>query len=347
MVSAQPKTGEAHGSRGRAADIRRARILDAMVLTVCERGFVGVTVGVVRARAKVSRDTFFELFDGLEDCFLTVLDDAYRHARDLIAGAFAREDFWLDGVRLALAELLGFLDRDRALAHVLLVEAAAAGPWARERRERHIAALTALIEDSCGAPREGHPHPLVPAGVMAALLAALHTHLVTGREEPLVALLGALMGLVTAPYLDQPGVAREIERAEAVARELCARGAGSEASAGDDEPVLPALLSNPRAHRARGCLLYLAEHPGASNRKIAQAVGIARHSHISVLLARLAGMGLLLKRPPLRPGGVNAWSLTSAGAEVARALVNPRVSTASREHSSARASVQTRPRLAR
>jgi AcrR family transcriptional regulator len=78
-------------------------------------------------------------------------------------------------------------------------------------------------------------------------------------------------------------------------------------------------LADPRSHRARACVVYLAAHPGASNRQIAEGIGVARHSQMSSLLARLAGTGLLLKRPG-RPGRPNAWSLTERGVQVTLAL---------------------------
>jgi hypothetical protein len=83
---------------------------------------------------------------------------------------------------------------------------------------------------------------------------------------------------------------------------------------------VPASLRDPRAHRARKCLLYLAEHPGASNRRIATAIGITRHDQISTLLSRLARGGLVVNQGR-RPGLANAWSLSIDGQRVARALL--------------------------
>jgi AcrR family transcriptional regulator len=299
--------------------IQRRRILDAMTVVCSEHGFARASVSSLCGRAKVSRRTFYEAFDALEDCFLAVLDDGARRASVVISRAFDGERQWLDGVRGALAALLVLFDSEPALAHVLLVEASAAGSWARERREQHVAAVTSLIEDRWAAPRDGQAHPLVTAGVMASLLGVLHTHLVTAREEPLISLLGPAMGLVTAPYLDQRGVTREIRAAETLARELLARpGSGQlEHTHGDVE--VPDLLLDSRAHRARTCLLHVVAHPGVSNRQLARALGIASDSHISTLLARLHRAGVLVKARGA-PGGPNAWSASPYGQRVAHAL---------------------------
>src|SRR5580698_8129155 len=125
--------------------MRRARILDAMVSVVWEEGFAAASVTRVCARAGVSRASFYATFDSREDCFLAVIDEAYRQASRLIAGAFARHQCWREGVRAALVELLSFFDAHPRLAQVWLVESLAAGSWALERRERHLAALTQSI----------------------------------------------------------------------------------------------------------------------------------------------------------------------------------------------------------
>jgi AcrR family transcriptional regulator len=349
-VSGTPQGGLARGigaGRGAAGEVRRgelsaaqrARIIAAMVLTVGEHGFAGTTISAVCAQARVSRGTFYEAFDGLRECFLAVLDEGYRRAQELIGQAFAGEECWRDGVRAALALLLGSFDEEPLLARVWFVEVLAAGSWALERRERHVRALTAMIVERWPLPDGAQVNPLAAAGVMESLLGIIHTRLLTRREEPLLGLLGPLMGLATAPYLDPQAVAREIERATALAQGAPAHGSSTPGARvgrdprssqdddgglhrpeyGDGDVQIPRLLGDARARRARDCLRHLAEHPGVSNRQIAAAVGIARDTHISTLLARLHGMGLIVKQAR-RPGGPNAWTLSPNGREVLQAL---------------------------
>ena len=276
---------------------------------VCEQGFAGASVASVCARAGVSRGSFYELFDGREDCFLAVIDDAYRLSSALIAGAFERAEDWRDGVRRALAELLLLFDREPGLARVWLVETLGAGSWALERRSRHVTALTRQVVESWPQPLGAGPHPLASVSVMASLLGILQTHALAEEPEPMITLLGPLMGVVVAPYLDPPAVEQEIERGAALARQMLAALAP-----GGGRPTVPVAdaLHDPRAYRARGCLRYLATNPGASNRQIADAIGVRSHSQISTLLARLARAGLVHNRPG-RPGHANAWSLTPSG----------------------------------
>jgi AcrR family transcriptional regulator len=120
------------------AQVRRARILKAMVEVVRARGFVGASVRLVCARAGVSRSTFYDLFDSPEACFLAVIDTGYRRFSALIVKAFADTEDWREGLRTALAELLSLLDREPDLARVCLMDTLAAGSWALERRAQHI-----------------------------------------------------------------------------------------------------------------------------------------------------------------------------------------------------------------
>lgn len=310
---------------GRSRTTQRARILDALVVSIDEQGFIQTTVGGVCARAKVSRVTFYEAFDGLEECLLTAMDEVYGRVDALVAQAFAAAERWQDGIRAALALLLAFFDGQPQLARMCFVEVLAAGSWALERRERHLRTLTATIVERWPLPDGGEVNPLAAAGVMEALLGILHRQLLYDSEEPLIGLLGPLMGLVTAPYLDRRGVEEEMERGSCLAQVVLAAHASCSPEDDGVEIQIPDLLSDRRASRARDCLRRLAEHPGASNRQIAAAVGIARDTHISTLLARLHRMGLIVKLDK-RPGGPNAWSLSSRGYEVVGAL------QAGREH---------------
>ena len=60
---------------------QRAKLLDAMVRVVGEKGYEAATVADAVRQAKVSRGTFYELFESKEAC----LAAAYRLGLDYIA----------------------------------------------------------------------------------------------------------------------------------------------------------------------------------------------------------------------------------------------------------------------
>jgi DNA-binding MarR family transcriptional regulator len=70
-------------------------------------------------------------------------------------------------------------------------------------------------------------------------------------------------------------------------------------------------------------LEYLAEHPGASNRLIAEYAGVADEGQMSKLLMRLERVGLIENPGRARvKGAPNAWTLTAKGEEAERAVRN-------------------------
>jgi AcrR family transcriptional regulator len=300
--------------------MRRTRIVDALVLEVFEHGYAGTTVTGVCARAQVSRGSFYEQFDGLRDCFLAMMDDGMARARQVIEGAFVDETEWREGIRSALASLLALFDAEPMLARVWLVETLAAGGWALEHRERHIAALTAAIVERWAESAGAQPIPLAVTGVMESVIGLVRAHLLAQGEEPLISLLGQLMSLIVAVYLGAREATVEIERCRKVtARITVGASVAGRRHAADPAVAIPAALADPRAHRARACLRYLLEYPGASNRAVASGVGVSRDDQISTTLARLHRLGLLEKRVRL-PGRANAWRLTRHGGRVARVL---------------------------
>jgi AcrR family transcriptional regulator len=314
-------------SPGRAAAPQRDRILEAMVQLAAEHGFAGVSVKLLTARAGVSTRTFYEEFEDLRQCFLAVLDLALERAGGLIVQAFTRERRWQDGVLGALASLIVLLDAEPLLARVWFVESAAAGSWALARREQIVEALRSAMIEYWTARGERAPEPVAAAGVMASVFGLIQTHLVTERSEPLIELLGPMMGLITSLYLDGEDRVREIKRGVQLAEEIkdgdYSRWAPPPAPIAERDALLPATLANPGARRARECLLFLAEQGGRglnpSNREIATGIGVTQQSQISRLLSSLLAENLVSKRSA-GAGKRNEWRLTPRGEEIARAL---------------------------
>ena len=77
-------------------------------------------------------------------------------------------------------------------------------------------------------------------------------------------------------------------------------------------------------YRTARVLADVAGNPGASNREIASRAGILDQGQVSKLLARLERLGLLVNDSSGHAKGEpNAWSLTPAGAALARSIATP------------------------
>jgi AcrR family transcriptional regulator len=303
---------------------QRARITQALVKVLAERGFAGATVGLVVTRARVSTSTFYQCFDGLEECLIAIMDSVLEQAVTLASRELQRAGCWQDGVRSALAAVLSYFDREPELARVCIVETLAGGPVVLAHRERLTEAfrLPVLQRVEREVPNVS---TLAAEGVMSSVLGIMHAHIVTAKPGPFIELLGPLMGLVMAPYLGARGVEREIEQGDELARAILAGDSSLDLPVQSPEQdtgqgaVLPAILGNQSTRRARECLLFLAEHPDSSNCEVAVGIDIAHQSHISRLLACLLQEKLVTKRSEGR-GKRNAWRLTSRGEETAQAL---------------------------
>src|ERR1700679_20653 len=74
--------------RGQVTEIQRTRMPAATVEAVEEVGYARLTVAQVIGRARVSRKTFYDLFDDREDCFLAAFDEALEQpGADAVAPA--------------------------------------------------------------------------------------------------------------------------------------------------------------------------------------------------------------------------------------------------------------------
>lgn len=78
-------------------------------------------------------------------------------------------------------------------------------------------------------------------------------------------------------------------------------------------------------YRTLQALSAIAADPGASNRQVAEHVGIHDQGQISKLLTRLHNLGLIDNTGQGQPNGEpNAWTLTPHGQQVQQALTHGR-----------------------
>jgi AcrR family transcriptional regulator len=329
------------GRGGGLAAIQRARMVAAMAEVARERGVGQVTVADVVARSGVSRRTFYELFEHRDACFLAAFDEAVERAQARVLPAYASGGSWRERVRAGLGALLEFLEDEPVLGRLCIVDALGGGPVALEHRARVLEATIDVIDQGCAeAKGSTQPTRLTAEGVVGAVLAVLHARLSVGestargarrgstaqagnasisarlasgsqrREDgatPMTGLLGALMGMIVLPYQGPAAAAREASRPAPSRRRSAKRH-------GDPLRDLDMRLT----YRTVRVLLAIAANPGASNRQVADAAGVADQGQISKLLARLEHLGLIRndwKGGPTR-GEPNAWTLTPKGQEI-------------------------------
>jgi AcrR family transcriptional regulator len=133
---------------------QRSRLLEALGRAVAERGYAGATIDDVVRRAGVSKKTFYDHFSDKEDCFLAAYEAASEELLRRVVEARAELEDWEERTRAGIAAYLRWLAADPALARVFLIEVAAAGPQALERRERLRDRYAELIGERADQPFE-------------------------------------------------------------------------------------------------------------------------------------------------------------------------------------------------
>ncbi|MGH2878904.1 MAG: hypothetical protein ACRDK4_04760 [Solirubrobacteraceae bacterium] len=300
-----------------------------MAEEVALRGTSSVTVARVIARARVSRRLFYELFADVEDCLLATFDWGVEQARAVALEACRDEHEWLEQVRVGLASLLRFFDRQPLLAQLCIVHAAGGGRRVLERRSAVIDELCAVVD--AGRALSGDrrvPGQVVAEGVVGAVLAVLYARVLAHEDAPsvgaprheqattLIDLQGELMSMIVLPYLGARAAEAELERKAPAAPASSALQAG---------PIAVPVSEQAGArltYRTVQVLRAIAELPAGSNREVAERAGIVDQGQISKILTRLEYQGLVVNRGGSGParGAPNSWWLTDRGEVLERDL---------------------------
>jgi AcrR family transcriptional regulator/DNA-binding MarR family transcriptional regulator len=308
---------------GPLGEVQRLRIVLAMAGVVCDQGLEYTRVTDVVRRARVSRRTFYDLFEDRNDAFLATFEEGVRRAQNRVVPAFEAERVWTDRVRAGLTALLGFFEEEPQLARLCVVYSLAAGPVVLERRTDVLRGIARIVDTQARSAQKGPgPPALTVEGVVGGVLAILHARLSEQNPGRLLDLAGPLMGMIVLPYAGRAAAGRELAR-----------------------PVLKTVTSNgktPRYHhhhqrggtrspledlemrltyRTLRVLAAIATSPGASNRDIADHAGVKDQGQISKLLTRLERLGLIHNTATggAPKGEPNAWTLTPKGQQIENA----------------------------
>jgi AcrR family transcriptional regulator len=295
-------------------EFQRSRLLRAAAAVVSERGYAGMTATAVIAQTGVSRKTFYDLFEGAQDCYLAAFDEAVDRLAAVVAPAYVREDSSSERIRAALVELLAFLEREPEAGGLMLSCLLGYGPQVLEPRASVLELLQGVVEEGESEARARRAaSPLTAEMIVAGVLAVVDRRL-RQRQREMSALVNELMWMIVLPYVGPARAAKELTRAIAAPVETAAP-APSSASA----PLLG--LKMRLTYRTARTLEVIAILPGASNAELSARVGISDQGQMSKLLARLARLGLIENRGAGQPhGAANAWHLTDSGKELESAI---------------------------
>lgn len=296
-------------------ELQHARTVAATIDTVDEVGVGGLTVAKIIARARVSRKTFYELFNDTEDCLLAAVEQALTGVAAKAGVAYAAEGEWRAGLRAAVQVLLEFAELHRGLTRICVLEVFAAGPRVLELRDRMLSEAGSAMRRAALGPADSDMGELIARGLVGGAVDLLHSRLLADEKSSLSDLQGPILSMIVMPYLGRAAAMQELHRIPS----------GAPASPPPSRPIdnRPDPLSELKmrvTYRTARVLMAIGEVPGASNREVSRHAEISDQAQISKLLKRLAGLQLIENAGGGQAMGMsNEWHLTELGDEVLRA----------------------------
>jgi AcrR family transcriptional regulator len=124
----------------------RDSVAEAVVDLMIERGYEGMSVDLVVARAGIDRAEFDWRYDGLEDCVLKVYwwyTDAFTEA---VVASYEGEDSWRDGFRAAAYAAARWIRDNPRIVNFGTVQMFGAGLMAQAQRTSHLQRMVDLID---------------------------------------------------------------------------------------------------------------------------------------------------------------------------------------------------------
>lgn len=167
------------GPASQVALDQRTRIQSAMIELVGEGGYETLALRQLTALAGVSTRTFYEHFEGKEECFLRTYEVVVKRIGERVLSAQAGESDWSRRVERALQGLAAELINKPRAARLALLEVFAAGPAAHEamaRTEGHFEEV--LAESFPSSPPRAEISPLLAKAIVNGVAFVARTRMV-------------------------------------------------------------------------------------------------------------------------------------------------------------------------
>lgn len=187
------------------AAVQRERLLDGLVHTVADKGYVNARVSDICHAAGVTRPAFYALFTGKDDAFVA----AYRHGTDVLLAlmerAYREADDWATGCCAALRVLLEVLASVPAFATAAIVEIDSVGPRAWRARDELLSGFHQFFRD---APQSGIAGMDEVIGcVVGGIYLTIRRYVSENRVAELPALLPSLTYFTLTPFVGRAAAA--------------------------------------------------------------------------------------------------------------------------------------------
>jgi AcrR family transcriptional regulator len=190
---------------------QRERLIAGLAEAVAEKGYGGTTIADITRHAAVSRRTFYEHFDGKDECFVAAFDTVSEQLRERVDEAFKAEAEWTDAARAGIDAMLVFLAGEPNLARLAMVEPMVAGPVVVARYDAAVQTFLPYFR----AGRKGRSKAVLKRlsdsteeALVGGMVSLISRRIVAGQTEELESLLPDLTEFALAPYVGNDEAAR-------------------------------------------------------------------------------------------------------------------------------------------
>ena len=191
----------------------RVRLLQAVLRLAARHEQKELTAPQIADEARVSIDTFFELFENKDECFLAALDMVGEELLSIAAAPDLEGEDWPRAVRSVMAAMLAHLARNPIHARALVQDAYNAGEQAFKQNLQLAGRLGRLL--TAGAPSQ--PLGGLSGDAVAGALWHIVRYQVTdGRTQLLPALSDHLSYVALAPFIGADAAAEMLAEELAV-----------------------------------------------------------------------------------------------------------------------------------
>jgi AcrR family transcriptional regulator len=179
------------------------------------KGYEATTVAEVVELADVSQESFDEMFESKEACFLEAYEAVFDVLVAHVTTAFeaAADEPWPEQIAAGLGALVDLLSTEADIARLAMVEVTAAGDDARERYRTMLTRFTPFMEQGRTYSGQGEELPADTARfAIGGATSMIFDEVRAGRGPELKRILPDLVFAVLMPYLGPEAAEDEMRR---------------------------------------------------------------------------------------------------------------------------------------
>jgi AcrR family transcriptional regulator len=180
-------------NRSGVARHQRRRLEGAMVEAVAQHGFASTTIRELVTLAGVSKSTFYEHFEGKEDCFLATFDGIVASTLAEVREAYEQPREPRQRLLAGLARFMELVDENPDAIAFAAVDSLTLGAAAVSRREQAWAAFEEIAHTHFEAAAEAEVSDLAMRAMLAGMTGVVYRRLREGRAADLPGLTESLI----------------------------------------------------------------------------------------------------------------------------------------------------------